>query len=925
MFLSKREPSVIDGCMIYPEDQSIPLIGQLPVLDVRGFALESALLVEAKNALAPCINAENCRGVIDYELITGLRAPVILAASMPLGWLLSITGCSDPESAVQYLLTQSSVPQPTSEKCVLCYRYEQTKAIISARKTCLMNYERSPIDHMKDDVYIDRVKAIQSFVCPIDTNDGYRSEWCLKPQPYDPFFYPVVDPPLIIYNTRYLPCGAAKIMQTAMIYDPVPLLKPDPGERICKFISRASNTDGYDHSKHALIKKSRVSLLTLNFFGLRDSWCQDWRRWSLSSNFTPIVNETGQINKEQLRYVVNNPENDEYHLHACSLWDSFMDSDTPDFSKITSSATFLPQWHSTVNNLSYWTSLSEVNDDVIHQLSKSGLKQRCQTRNAKDMLTKRMISRTLSKNVFVYNGNLFFMCKDLLLCTLLGNYRDRSRPLTSEQRHEFIRFFASGKSRRWVMNLFLHCPIVLTVCIRDFVADQWKHRPALSEVIADIITPSEYVSANNKSIEEIREVILQHYQSEWDRLPDQQCSLSRMWVCGAKDCTMPCKHTLLLPKKLRNLRQKKHTTDEQIDQAFEIMDPQIDEDVEWTRPNEFQSTHEDQIAENDANWTWTPALIHQQLNKINSIDKDGYQRPFLMSRAIFRSSKEPEYERLDLVRYDPTHLNCLNEAAADLSGNTECVQLFNDYKKRQINLQDARKKWNDLPDQTRAIVRQIDWNIQDQSKRPRILELSRELGLLQLNAINAYHRQEDGSSMVGALHYCVVYCRTCNKIKTSVDCRQHGLRGIKVSFVTLELCCSKCDSVLFWYNMLGRIFVINHVPHCLCSKCGFFVSNPVMREELICINCANPKTPQIESTWRKNAKAGECAVSHCNRNRSNAVAGRSCLTDASAHYITDYVYLCSRHYDDKVLKLLKDEDIVDSINKMFKKRKRAPE
>lgn len=917
-----REPLLINSELHYPNVKVI-LFDDLPGLDTRTFSHESAMLVEAYGSLPPCKSLRQCRGMLDHALITNLSKPIILMASMSLDTLLEYG--TNAEHAIETLINSNEPPLEIYDYCVLCHRYNQKKLIISARKTTLFDYECSPIDKMVNEIMIKRIQPIQSFVCPVDVHDGYRSEWMMYPQPSDPFFYPIVDPPLSVMRAkaegRYF-----IIEQTALAFDALPILEPKPGERISDFIIRVSVTDGYDYEKHSVLKRARITFFTLTFSPLRKSWTDTWWQWSFDKKYIPVVNHLGSVNYTQLKYIVNHPELDmcnDYYLNACRLVDCFARGEL-DLKMVTSWSTFVPQWHSTVNNLSYWTSLSRVSNPLLHQLSKSALKQRCQTRNARDMITKRMVSRELTdQNVFVYDATLFMMCKDLLLCTLLGNYRDRPRAgsLNVDERHEMILFFQGPTSRRWIMNLFLQCPSVLNVCIRDFVGDQWKHRPALCEVIQDFVKPDEYIASNNLLIQKIRKIIMDHHSVEWRALPSNECSLSRMWMCGLKDCQFPCKHVLLHPNKIRQLQKKTKTMEDMMDQAYEIMEPRFEDDIAWTRPTECSQVYADEQDEAESRWTWTATEMHNELNRLDYSDHDRYRRRFLHSRDIFRSSKDLVCEQIDLSAYDPRNAECLNMIVRDQIKNDTVSQLFEDFKTRKINLSNAKIAWTEVDPAIQLRIKHIDWNIQKAQKRPQIIAVSKNLGIRQLNAVRQYH-----GALVGGLHCCIVYCRTCNAVKTPIDYHKHGLEHVKVSFVTKDVFCAKCDDPLIWYNMIGKVFVMNQSFHAICSKCGFLSKNPVMRDDLVCSMCSVTKRPAIEVNWRANARNGTCAITHCHRNTNNVRNGH--LTEMSACWLyskdDQHVFVCSRHYRSDFLNAIKSEsceEVIQKINVMCRRRK----
>jgi len=939
MFVNPIEPFLIKDKLKYQKFEVPIFDDDLPDLELRSFDLESALLVEASGGLSPCINNRLCRGVLDYQLITNLKRPIVLAASMSLQALYNYTSIKDPYLAVRSLAEQTTDMIQHKEACVLCHRYNQVHAVIENRKETLMLHKRSLIDRIKHDLILERIKPIQTYVCPIDVGNGYRSQWTLKPQLHDPYFFPIVDCPMSVLRAR-LYKGFYIVEQSALSYELPPLSIPNPGELVNHFVERVSTTDGYDYSRYALLNKSKL-VYTLSFNNLQSSPSENWMKWSFNQNQLPVIQTNKQVNHQQLKHVVNHPElaSSDYYLNACRLYDSYTnDPKVSDLGLIVTSSTFLPQWVNTVNNLSYWISLSRENNSILHQLSKGALKQRCQTRNSKDMIIKRMVSRTLTKdNVFAYDSNLFIMCKDLLLCTLLGNYKDRPKYLNSDQRHSLIKFFDDGKSRRWIMNLFIQCPFILNVCIRDFVGDQWLHRPSLYDNIKDIILPKEYIEFNNHIIYQVQKLIFEYSKTEWESLPSSTCSWSRLWMCGHKNCSIPCKHTLMLPNKLRRLHKKKQNMEDMLNQMFDLIEPEVDENASWVRPNEYTNTNQDQKDEDEADWKWEKTSLHKQLNSIKLTDKNSYRRPYLQSRDIFRSSQKVKIKKLDLSKYELNHIDSLLEITKDMVKNKDIDHLFQSFKKRNINLKNAKREWKKFDEETCDLISQIDWNIQQNNKKPKIISVSRQMAYKQYQTINDYHQKianhslktamgskvdvVSDTNMVGALHYCVVYCHQCNTIKTTKDVRVHGLKDIKVSFIDCETCCATCDGHLSWYNLLGKVLVLVDTHYCLCTECGFLVTNPIMKDRLMCSKCSVPKKRNVGSVWKTLARRGECAVVHCSRNKNNSYTNKSSLTEASAHFIKDDVFVCTKHYHPKILEMLDSADIIKEINYLYRKRK----
>lgn len=916
---------------------AIPLFDpQLPELDSRTFELESILLREEDGLFLPCTNGRFCRGMVDWRLIPGLTGPVLLASSMS-----------------QRTLDQIQWEEYTPEMCVLCHRYTSVTRIMQSRRRYHLEHKPNQIDLIDPSRPLQavRVQPIQTYINPRNVSNGYRSDWMIHPNPDDAFFYPVVDCPLnVLFAKRVVARKGERpiwiINQQALKYIEMPFMEPEVGERIKDFMNRIEHSDGINHVKYSHDKHSHIVRQTLHFKCLQKPWTDSWLAWSFAPDAKPIINESGVIDLEQLTKVVNKDlqgdqtMSDEYHFRACQLWDAFTFG-LFDPTVVVSDTTFDPKWHQTITELSYFTPLSKITDNLLHQISKSALKQRCQTRNAQDMITKHMVTRVITEeNVYEYDASLFVMCKDMLLCSLLGNYPNRSRGLTAAQRYDFIRFFKDDKSRRWIMNLFIECPLILNACIRDFVSYNWSFRPALRVVIADLVNPEEYCSTNETLIERLRVIFIEHYKASWERVPPEPCAMSRLWTCGWKDCGIPCTHVLMNPKEIKLMRQR-HNNKRRRTRLIEMNDvmsglnevvadllnPRFDEDVEWTRPLEYKQFNEDRQNEENKGWAWGSEQIHDELNKLEGSTRQlVYRRPFLESREIFRANRKisPNQKLTGdlIVDFDANHLSALNDLLQKKRRFRRVYRLFNDFSTRKINLQQAKRIWSKtIRESTKQKIVNLDSLVRTLQARPFVLPLSRQLAEKQFQAIHNAHDQQ-----VDALHCCLVYCPRCSRICTPFTDRQHGLRHVKVSFIDRSLCCDECESPLAWIDLLGKLFVANKSWYGFCSSCGFLskMNNDSMRQDLLCDLCTPMKRPQLELEWKHRARKGCCAITTCRRRHSNE-SNRKPMTELSALFMHSEkptwtllgdqpidVFLCIKHYHQSMNQLVKQLPNIDA-------------
>lgn len=980
-----------------PDIESTPLIDdELPSVPRRGFALESALLRQAGSQFRPCVNNEQCRGVLDWQLIPGLCEPVVLASSMEqhefehaeADWVHDAGDLAEArDGAHEY------EPQP----CVLCHRYSQVLTIMLERRRTQLAHHESSIEapHPTKPLDLQRARPIQTYYNPKDTADGYDGEWMMHPMPGDPFFLPVVDCPLNVLRGYRDAAGFWRIDQSALQWVDAPPLAPAAGERVSDFMKRASATDGLDHAARTRGKRQRLVRASCYVESLLRPWPDPGSclTWSFASSVRGVVvrrDDAWWLNVRQLEAVVDRSIDglacsDEYYFRACQLFDSLPASlpESRDWVRVSelepdqlvTDTTLDPVWHRLIFNMSYFTPLSGVSDDLLHQLSKSALKQRCQTRNAQDMIVKHMVTRKLvSENVYRYNASLFRMCKDMLLCSLLGNYPDRERDFTlsTGDRRELAAFFRDDRSRRWVMNFFMQCPFVLNACIRDFAVYSWTYRPALRAAIGDLVRTDDYLRMNGRFIDRVRREMFANgaWKADLATLPKEPCALRQFWSCGLKDCGIPCPHLLLTTSQLKSMRGRHFDrmrgadTETMMSELLDLSMPAEDEDAAWTRPHEYEQFKRDRAAEAGSGWTWTASELHARLQALGSEHEAAfhclaYRRPRIQSRELFRPRRDHGSgrdidgglrERAEAVieRSNPLHGKCLDLALGELealgvrpSAAAEIRALFHGFATRAVNAHVSKKRWQDWRRRdasAHSVVSFLDAAIQDARQRATLTPLSREMAEQQLGASRRLYGE-----LWSPRNVCLVYCDRCKVIcSPCTDDRGHhlGLLHIKTSCLDRSVCCGSCSGALVWMNLLGKLLTIHHASYTLCPSCGFIVlvthETTTGEHGFACALCTVRPRPPIERTWKQRAREGRCAVRTCHREPTRAVGTRS-LTEMSARWLWGAdavfanmprhdVFVCNKHFKPGMVPIAASmaqdafDEVEDAIDREWKRK-----
>lgn len=280
-----------------------------------------------------------------------------------------------------------------------------------------------------------------------------------------------------------------------------------------------------------------------------------------------------------------------------------------------------------IQNLSYFTPLAAVVSPVKHIIGKC-LKGRCQNRTMDNLLRKYLISRTIFRinkrkdEEVIYDGSVFQLCKDLVLCGLLGNYEfcdPISRP-TSNVRKRLYEIFHNDdmnhKYNRWILALFHHCWQIPINCIRLYIIYSIKNHPSLAFILSDFLHLTEWQKMiENQFMVPIRQYFELNlllptsdlFQS-FEHLPLKGCDMCHLYSCGhARIChTHPCVH--------HRYNRKRQTTSSSV------------HDEERKRID--QALHN----EAETGWSWTIRLCHKELNKLaGRVEVDmctiSYRRP----------------------------------------------------------------------------------------------------------------------------------------------------------------------------------------------------------------------------------------------------------------------------------------------------------
>ena len=149
-------------------------------------------------------------------------------------------------------------------------------------------------------------------------------------------------------------------------------------------------------------------------------------------------------------------------------------------------------------DLSFFESLSTVNEVPLHYLLSKCINQRCQVRKFDSVTLKRV------------NGDhrVAKQLHELVLCSLLGNYKisdPSNRPVGAVRDRLFELLRNNGVPSRFLTQLLEHCRSVVMFCLREHVVFALDEQPAVMKQVADLMQFDNYRRIVSQAMSAIRD------------------------------------------------------------------------------------------------------------------------------------------------------------------------------------------------------------------------------------------------------------------------------------------------------------------------------------------------------------------------------------------------------------------------------------
>lgn len=169
---------------------------------------------------------------------------------------------------------------------------------------------------------------------------------------------------------------------------------------------------------------------------------------------------------------------------------------TDDFSSVVNYIT-LPNLHSDVQGLSYFSELSSLKDTMQYLLSKT-LNQRCQSRKIGEV----------SLRCFESSIAISLQLKKIVLCSLLGNYETtkastRPRPEVRTMLYD-IMLDRHTLFNGWFKHLLIDGSIIVLYCLREYLLFAIRDNPGLCDSLVELMQLSKFASITESAMSIIR-------------------------------------------------------------------------------------------------------------------------------------------------------------------------------------------------------------------------------------------------------------------------------------------------------------------------------------------------------------------------------------------------------------------------------------